>query len=141
MDTFDRVADAGVVAGIGVAAVEENAACARRLEAMGELYARRAPEDGDERTGWLVDGYESLAAEVAAELGISRGRARGQLRYAIQLREKLPRLMAVFLTGAIDMRMVIRVVSRMELITDAELVDQLDAKCECESPQCSATQR
>ena len=75
LDTFSGVEDAGVVAAIGVASGEENAACARRLEAMGELYARRAPEDDDERTGWLVDGYESLAAEVAAELGISRGRA------------------------------------------------------------------
>ena len=128
LDTFFGVQDAGVVAAIGVAAREENAACARRLEAMGELYARRAPEDDDERTGWLVDGYESLAAEVAAELAITRGRARGQLRYAIQLREKLPRLLAVFVSGAIDMRMVIRIVNRAALITDAQLMDQLDVK-------------
>ena len=93
------------MAEIGVAAREENAACARLLEAMGELYARRAPDDDDERTGWLVDGYESLAAEVSAELGISRGLARGQLRYAIHLREKLPQLTRVFLTGVIDLRM------------------------------------
>ena len=128
LDTFSGVEDAGVVAAIGVASGEENAACARRLEAMGELYARRAPEDDDERTGWLVDGYESLAAEVAAELGISRGRARGQLRYAIHLREKLPQLMRVFVTGAIDMRMVITIVNRVVLITDGELMAQLDAK-------------
>ena len=119
LDTFSGVEDAGVVAAIGVASGEENAACARRLEAMGELYARRAPEDDDERTGWLVDGYESLAAEVAAELGISRDRATGQLRYAIHLREKLPQLMRVFVTGAIDMRMVITIVNRVVLITDA----------------------
>ena len=42
---FESLDDAGVVAAIGVAARQENAACARRLAAMGELYARRAPED------------------------------------------------------------------------------------------------
>ena len=126
LDTFHGVQDAGVVAAIGVAAREENAACARRLEAMGELYARRAPEDDDERTGWLVDGYESLAAEVACELGIGRGRARGQLRYAIHLRDKLPQLMAVFVSGAIDLRMVITIVNRVDLITDAELMAKVD---------------
>ena len=89
---------------------------------------RAGREDDDERTGWLVDGYESLAAEVAAELGISRGRARGQLRYAIHLREKLPQLMRVFVTGAIDMRMVITIVNRVVLITDGELMAQLDAQ-------------
>ena len=127
LDAFYGVDDAGVVAAIGVAAVEENAGCARRMQAMGELYVRRAPEDDDERTSWLVDGYESLAAEVAAELGITRGRARGQLRYAIELREKLPQLMAVFLTGAIDLRMVIAIVNRVDLITDPGLTGKLDA--------------
>ena len=42
LDVFSGVADAGVVAAMSVAAVEENAACARRLEAMGELYQRGA---------------------------------------------------------------------------------------------------
>lgn len=107
VDTFSGVDDAGVVALIGVGAVEENAAGARRLAAMGELYARRAPADDTERTCWAIDGHENVVAEIGAELRISRGRARGQLRYAIHLREKLPALMGVFLTGVIDMRMVI----------------------------------
>lgn len=127
LDTFSGVDDAGVAAAIGVAAREENSACARRLEAMGELYARRAPDDDDERISWLIDGHESLTAEVAAELGISRGRARGQLRYAIALREKLPRVMAVFLTGAIDMRLVIAMVNRTGLVDDEQFLARLDA--------------
>jgi hypothetical protein len=126
VDTFCGVDDAGVVASIGVGAVEENAACARRLAAMGELYVRRAPADDTERACWAIDGHENVVAEISAELGISRGRARGQLRYAIHLREKLPRLMAVFVTGVIDMRMVIAIVNRVCLITDAELLAELD---------------
>jgi hypothetical protein len=127
VDTFSGVDDAGVVALIGVGAVEENVAGARRLAAMGELYARRAPDDDTERTCWAIDGHENVVAEIGAELGISRGRARGQLRYAIHLREKLPALMGVFLTGVIDMRMVITIVNRVSLITDAELMGRLDA--------------
>jgi hypothetical protein len=127
VDPFDGVDDAGVVAGIGVAAVEENAAGARRLAAIGELYARRAPADDTERTCWAIDGHENVVAEISAELHISPGRARGQLRYAIHLREKLPQVMGVFLRGAIDMRMVTTIVNRVALITDAELMVRLDA--------------
>jgi Domain of unknown function (DUF222) len=127
VDPFDGVDDAGVVAAIGVAALEENAACARRLAAMGELYARRAPEDDTERTCGAIDGHQNVVAEISAELHLSRGRARGQLRYAIHLREKLPQVMAVFLSGAVDMRMVIAIVNRVALITDAELLAQVDA--------------
>src|ERR1700757_5384973 len=76
VDTFDGVDDAGVVACIGVAAVEENAACARRLAAIGEVYARRAPADDTQRTCWAIDGHENVVAEISAAPGIRRGRAR-----------------------------------------------------------------
>src|ERR1700739_5120180 len=105
VDTFSGVYDAGVGASIGGGAVEESAAGARRLAAMGELYARRAPADDTERTCWAIDGHENVVAEISAELHISPGRARGQLRYAIHLREKLPQVMAGFLGGAGDLRM------------------------------------
>src|ERR1700739_2924304 len=127
VDTFSGVYDAGVGASIGVGAVEENAAGARRLAAMGELYARRAPEDDTGRTCWAIDGHENIVAEISAELRISRGRARGQLRYAIHLREKLPQVMGVFKTGAIDMRMVIAIVNRVALVRDREVMARLDA--------------
>ncbi|HXA12408.1 MAG TPA: DUF222 domain-containing protein, partial [Mycobacterium sp.] len=127
VDTFYGAEDAGVVASIGAAAAEENAACARRLEAIGELYARRAPEDDVERVNWAIDGHESVVAEISAELTISRGRARGQLRYAIHLRENLPQVMRVFKTGAIDMRVVITIVNRVCLIKEPTLMAKLDA--------------
>jgi hypothetical protein len=74
---FESLDDAAVVASMGVASREENAACARRLEAMGELYARRAPEDETDRINWAIDGHENIVAEISAELRVSRGRARG----------------------------------------------------------------
>ena len=43
--TFADVDDAGVVEAITAAAHEQNAMCGRELAAIGELYARRAPEN------------------------------------------------------------------------------------------------
>jgi Domain of unknown function (DUF222) len=54
------------------------------------LCQRRAPEDDVDRENWAVDGRENVVAEAGAALGVSRGRARGRLRYAIALRERLP---------------------------------------------------
>jgi hypothetical protein len=49
---FDSVSDAGVVDALTTAAREQNAMCARELAAIGELYARRAPEDDADRFNW-----------------------------------------------------------------------------------------
>ncbi|MHA3024648.1 hypothetical protein ACXPWS_30765 [Mycobacterium sp. BMJ-28] len=62
---------------MSVAAREENAAGARRLEAIADLYEIRAPGDDAERLNWVIDGYAGMAAEVAVGLGVSR---RGPMR-------------------------------------------------------------
>lgn len=91
VDDFRGVEDAGVVDAITAAARRQNAMCGREFAAIGELYARRAPEDEVDRLNWAVDGHDNVVAEIASALCISRGRARGRLRYAIELRERLPR--------------------------------------------------
>jgi hypothetical protein len=68
------------------------------------VYARRAPEDDVERTCWAIDGHENVVAEISAAINVSRGRANGQLSFAIPLRERLP-VAEVFATGASDFRM------------------------------------
>src|SRR5262245_56513605 len=124
---FDSLDDAGVVDAIGSAACAEHAACGRRLMAIGELYARRAPEDDAEHINWAIDGHANVVAEISAGLNISRGRAAGQLRYAIDLRERLPKVAEVFASGAIDFRMMAELVSRGENVTDPDLLAKLDA--------------
>jgi hypothetical protein len=124
---FEPLSDAAVVDGIASAARQENAACGQRLMWMGELYARRAPEDEVDRINWAVDGHASVVAEISAALNISRGRAAGQLRYAIDLREKLPRVAEVFASGAIDFRMMAELVSRCDNVTDPDLLAKVDA--------------
>ncbi len=121
------VDDAAVIDGLGLSAREENAACARGLGWMGELYARRAPEDDEERTCWAIDGHANVVAEISAALTISRGRAAGQLQFAIALRQRLPRVAEVFRTGAIDFRMMAALVNRSDNVTDPAVLAQLDA--------------
>ena len=119
--------DAGVIDALGLSAREENAACARRLWWMGELYARRAPGDDEERICWAIDGHANVVAEISAALTISRGRAAGQLQFAIALRQRLPRVAEVFTTGAIDYRMMAALVNRSDNVTDPEVLARLDA--------------
>jgi Domain of unknown function (DUF222) len=132
---FADVDDAGVVEAITAAAHEQNAMCGRELAAIGELYARRAPENRVDRLNWAIDGHENVVAEVAAALGLSRGRARGRLRYAIALRERLPRVAEVFARGLIDFRLVAAVVSRTELVEDPVLIAKLDAAVARHAPK------
>ena len=95
---------------------------------MGELYARRAPKDEVDRIQWAIDGHANVVADISAALNISRGRAAGQLRYAIDLRERLPKVAEVFATGAIDFRMMAALVNRNENVTDPDLLASAKVK-------------
>lgn len=112
---------------LGASSRVENAACGRRLVWMGELYARRAPDDDVEKLNWAVDGHANVVAEISAALNISRGRASGQLQWAIALRERLPKVAEVLCTGAIDFRMMAALVNRSDNVTDPDLLAKLDA--------------
>ena len=122
---FGEFADADLVDAMTCSSREENAACARRLFAIGELDARRAQELADS-IFWRTDPFEEVTAEVSAALNIGRGRASGLIRYARALRDKLPAVAAVFATGAIDFRMMMTIVTRTATV-DAEVMEQLDA--------------
>ncbi|MEZ0054361.1 hypothetical protein ABIA30_005401, partial [Mycobacterium sp. MAA66] len=100
-----------VVDAIAVAAREENAAGARRLAAIGALYALRAPDDDVERQCWVIDGFTGLVVEVAAALGVSRCRAKAQVERAVTLRERLPQVAAVYANGLVDAVLIAMIVS------------------------------
>jgi hypothetical protein len=57
------------------------------------------------------------------------------LRYAIALRERLPRIAEVFAQGLIDFRVMAAVVSRTELVGDRELIAKLDAAIARHAPK------
>ena len=113
----------------------ERAAVARRLLAAGRLcQVRMGDGDAMERHQWCVDNWEAVAAEVAAELGVSRGRASSEMNYGVELVERLPKLGAAMAAGLVDFRVVMTVVFRTGLITDAEGLAVIDAQVGAAAP-------
>ena len=95
------------------------------MTAVGELYARRAVEWAD-RQLWCTDPFEAVAAEVSAAQNISRSRAGSQIRHATELRERLPKVAAVFAAGEVDYRMVATIINRTSNVDDG-LIAAVDA--------------
>jgi hypothetical protein len=100
---------------------------ARRLTAIGELFVLRLRESGDSET-WAVDTWAAVSAEVAAAVRSSVAMASSYLRYALAMRERLPRVAAVFGAGDIDYRMFQSIVYRTDLITDPAALAVVDAQ-------------
>jgi hypothetical protein len=124
---FDTLDGPGLLAEMSAAQRTERAAAARRILAAGRLcQTRMAHVTEDDRTQWCIDNWESVAAEIGAELGVSRRRASTQMNYGVELLERLPRLGAVFLAGDVDFRIVAAAVFRTGLITESEVLARID---------------
>lgn len=107
---------------------DERAATARRLLATGRYCQCRLTELGDAHNSWCVDDWEAVAAEVGAELGINRCLASSQMNQGVTLLERLPKLGAVFATGAVDYRVVSAAISRTALLVDTAALAEADAQ-------------
>ena len=122
---FRSADDAAVVRAIAESQAAESAAAARRLAAVAELTLRRLAED--DHPQWACDGWDGAAAEVSAALGIGHGRASGQMDLGVSLRERLPRVAALFWAGRVSLRVVSGIVWRTALVTDEEALAAIDA--------------
>ncbi|MFP2994251.1 HNH endonuclease signature motif containing protein, partial [Mycobacterium intracellulare] len=101
-------------------------AAAAQLVAIGELFAYRLSRCA-ETEEWAVDTEAAVAAEVGAQLRIGQGLAASRVRYARAMRERLPKVGAVFGAGDIDYRMFQTIVFRTDLIVDPEVLGAVDA--------------
>ncbi|ORB74952.1 HNH endonuclease signature motif containing protein [Mycobacterium scrofulaceum] len=118
--------DAEVAAAIATCARVEAAAAARRLAAIAELVHRRA--DGPTISAhWSCDNWDAMAAEVAAAQNISHAMASGQMYLAAALRNRLPRVAALFAEGIISARLAATIVWHTDLVKDAETLQSIDA--------------
>lgn len=126
---FESLGQADLLAEMAVAQRDERVAVARRLLAAGRLcQLRMADVEAADRMQWCIDNWEAAAAEVGAELGISRGRASAQMNYGLELLERLPKLGEVFAAGAVDFRVIVTAVFRTGLITDPDVLARIDAR-------------
>lgn len=124
---FDAVDEPALLAGMSAAQHAERVATARRILMAGRLcQLRMSGVQAAERLQWCIDNWEAVAAEVGAELGISRGRASAQMNYGVELLERLPKLGAVFAGGEVDFRVIVAAVFRTGLITDPDILGRID---------------
>jgi hypothetical protein len=124
-DALARADDAAVVAAITECARAEAAAAARRLAAIAELVRRRAV-GSVVHADWSCDNWDAMAAEVAAAQGISHGMASGQMYLGVALRDRLPRVAAMFAEGTISLRLASAIVWRTDLIKEPETLRLVD---------------
>ncbi len=114
----------------------ERISIARRLLAAGRLcQLRMSAVDAADREQWCIDNWEAVAAEVGAELGISRARASVQMNYGLELLERLPKLGEAFAHGEVDFRVIAVAVFRTGLITDPAILAAIDARLAVKTPQ------
>jgi len=125
IDALARADDATVVAAITGWARAEAAASARRLAATAELVHRRAVGPAD-HAQWSCDNWDAMAAEVAAAQSISHGMASGQMYLGVALRDRLPRVAALFAGGTISARLAANIVWHTDLIKDPETLRLVD---------------
>lgn len=118
--------DAEVVAAVAGWGRDEAAATARRLAWIAELVRRRCARG--EHADWACDDWDGAAAEIAAALGISHGRASGQMQLAQSLVHRLPTVMRLFCDGVIGYRTAAAISSRTALVQDREALRLIDGE-------------
>ncbi|MGH3969545.1 MAG: HNH endonuclease signature motif containing protein [Mycobacterium sp.] len=117
-----------------VAAVEssyrmESMLVARRLAAVAALLRRRvdASEHAQRERGYaVIEGFEQTTAEVAAAMNLSPMAASYLVSHAEALDVRLPKVAALLGEGRTDWRTVRLIISRTDLVTDADLIAKLD---------------
>ncbi|BBY17979.1 HNH endonuclease signature motif containing protein [Mycolicibacterium litorale] len=105
----------------------ESAAAARKLAAMAEVFRRRTGlDDALDRNLWFVDPETSVVSELAAAHNITDSLALFQTHRAVALRDRLPKVAALFARGLLSDLLVRAVVCRTTLITDPDTLAAVD---------------
>ncbi|BBY73382.1 HNH endonuclease [Mycolicibacterium parafortuitum] len=127
-ESLAGLSDADLIDAARAASRAENAVCARKLAVMAELFGRRVDLAPEERLYWWVDPEAAVTAEIAAAYRITQALALHQTYRAVVLRDRLPRVGALFLAGTIGEMLVRAIITRTDLITDAALIAAVDAE-------------
>ncbi|MBJ7386885.1 MAG: DUF222 domain-containing protein, partial [Mycolicibacterium sp.] len=127
-DEFEVLDDGELLAVMGDSLHAERAAAARRLCAAGVFAARHEAGPGSETERWCVEDFTAAAAEVGAELGLSRFRAEADMSRGLTLVQRLPRLAHRFLACEVDPRVIAIVDHRTTLVQDPGVLAELDAR-------------
>lgn len=99
---------------------------AARLAVIAEIVARHCDDEDDTSAYRAIDGWETATAAVSAACNLSRGAASAQMRIAQALRERLPKVAAVFAHGDISAKVVSTITWRTQLVTDDDALALID---------------
>ncbi|MGD9517277.1 DUF222 domain-containing protein [Mycolicibacterium sp.] len=126
---FDRMFagldEPGLLAAIERAACEESRAGARKSAAIAALVHESVTFD-DVRDQWVWDSWAETACELGAALNTSHRRASAQMRIALALRDRLPRVAALHAQGRLSTRLIGQITWRTRLVQDPHLLALLD---------------
>jgi hypothetical protein len=125
-DEFSDADDATVVAAIEEYARAEAAVGARRLQAIAELAYRRVVQDDEERVHWACDFWDAAAAEVGAAMGIGHRAASREMQIGLALRDRLPKVAALYREGRLSSRLVSAITWRTHLVDDDKALRLID---------------
>ncbi|OKH76313.1 endonuclease [Mycobacterium sp. SWH-M1] len=107
----------------------ENAACAARLSAMADLLERAYAASGSaQREQWRCDNWSSVCAQIGAAQTLTNGMVNALLTNAVTLRDRLPKVAAVFAEGLITYLLVRTICQRTALVQDAAALRAIDAE-------------
>lgn len=128
---FDRFVSGAASPGERVRAYArvENAACAARLSAMADLLEQTYAASGSaEREQWRCDNWSSVCAQIGAAQTLTSGMVNALLTNAVILRERLPKVSAVFAEGLITYLLVRTICQRTALVQDSAALQTIDAE-------------
>jgi hypothetical protein len=122
---FAAADDADIVAAIAECTEAEAAIAARRLSAIAELAARYTEPDGEQEY-LIIDGWHRAAAEISAAMGAGRHAASREMCIGMALRERLPKVAALFSEGRLSAKLVSVITWRTQLVVDSAIAERLD---------------
>jgi hypothetical protein len=107
----------------------ENAACARRLAGMVTMLdALHAASGSANRDQWCIDNWGAASAEIGAAHQLTTGVASHLLLIGTAVRDRLPKIAALFHDGLIAYRLVATIVNRTALIKDPDARRAVDTE-------------
>ncbi|MEH3131352.1 MAG: DUF222 domain-containing protein [Mycolicibacterium neoaurum] len=116
----------------------ERTAAVAKILAAGRFALARMAELGHRCEDMIVDDWDLVAAELGAELGISRGRACTLITQGRDLLTRLPALAEVFAGGEVDLRILRVILHRCALLTDPDITTVLDTQLAEAAPSWNA---
>ncbi|OCB60338.1 hypothetical protein A5722_01715, partial [Mycobacterium vulneris] len=97
-----------------------------RLATIAEIVARHCDDEDELSAHCAIDGWETANAAVSAACNLSRRAASAQMRIAQALRDRLPKVAAVFARGDISEKIISTITWHTQLVTDQDALGLID---------------